>query len=344
MQFTVENVPRDKREVGKYFLTGFILLIVFVYNNTFVPTETKRLEKSNGGTDVVQSKESIPPTVYTKRPESIYKGVLQSKKGDVYRVSFDVRGGNTPQLEVFVRSSIFYETFKVGEVEVESADKAERKEVVFVTPGNFDSIGIRLKKDEGDETRWDSKFAFVSSLSVSRLSITSEGITSLSPTIIGIQGMPFARLEDMGADMLYTFSTRGDITDYQSVFETTDSAAFDGKKKAVVAAKRNGEYFIYKLDMVHPIKKLLIRSIQKGSDENEIRMQYSFDKSSWHTIEYTQNKAESQKFLLSLERNIPKESVVFVKVFYEGEDKKTGTFALEELEVNALVENEEKSF
>lgn len=329
---------------NRYFSIATILSVAFLYNYILVPLETKRLEEVPKDIGVMQSAEPVSPTLYMKRPESVYRGVLQSRRGDVYRVVFDVRGGNNPQLEVSLFSSVFHETVKIGEVEAESSDENERKEIVFTTSGSFDSIIIRLKEGERDETKWDNKFAFIENLSITRLDISPEKMTSLAPVVIGVQGMPFAKLEDLGSEMLYTFSTRSDITDYQGIFEATESAAFDGKKKAVVAAKRKGEYFMYKLDAVHPFKKLLIRAIQKGSDKDEIRLQYSFDKSSWQTVEYTQEDGGSQKFLLFIEQEVPKEKVVYVKVFYEGEDKKTGTFGLEELEVNALVVNEGKSF
>lgn len=342
MQQIVERAQGVSGEKKMYSLAIFVLLIVFLYNDILVPIEMKILEKPAGDASAMSLTESALPTIYTKQPENIYKGVLQSKKGDVYRVTLEARGGNNPQLEVFVHSSIFYETAKVGEIEIESIDNNEHKEIVFSTPGSFDSILIRLKEGEKDETKWDNRFAFIDSLSVARLDIDQGGIASLSPTVTGVQGVSSARLEDMGMDMLYTFSIRGDVTDYQSIFEATNSMIFDSKKKSVAAAKRNGEYFMYKLDMVYPIKRLVIRATQKGSDENEIHLQYSFDKSLWQSIEYSQKHSGSQKFFLSLNREVPREKTVYIKAFYEGEDKKSGTFALEELEVNALVTDYER--
>lgn len=345
MRRIIGGVNRVFKSKNQYFSVTLLLLVAFLYNDILVPRETKRLEKTPENAGIIQSAEPVVPTLYMKRPESIYTGVLQSRKGDVYRVVLDVRGGNNPQLEIFVASSVFHETLKIGEVEeIESIDENEHKEIVFVALGSFDSIIIRLKESERDETKWDSKFAFIDALSITRLDISPEKIASIAPTVTGVQGMPFAKLEDLGTSMLYTFSTRSDITDYQSVFEATDSAAFDGKKEAVAAAKREGEYFMYKFDVVYPLKKLFIRAVQRGFDKDEIRMQYSFDKSSWKTIEYTQANGSSQKFLLSLEEMVPREREVYVKVFYEGENKKTGTFALEKLEVNALVVDEKKSF
>lgn len=342
MQKINECVQKIFNEKKKYLSTIFVLLTAFFYNNIIVPTEIKRVDGKSKNGSAVDS--PGPPTVFGKQPENIYEGVMQSSKGDVYRVAFEARGGNSPQLEIFIHSSNFYETTKVGEVDIESTNETEWKELIFTTPGKYDSIIIRLKESEKDEIKWDNKFVFVDSLSVSRLDINSNDISLLSPTIIDVQGMPFSRLEDMGVERLYTFSIRNDRTDYENIFEATNSVMFDKKKKAVVAAKKNGEYFIYKFDTQYPIKKLSMKALQKGSDEDEIHLQYSFNGTSWKTIEYSQDAGRSQEFFLSIDREIPETKFFFVKASYEGKDKNSGTFALEELEINALVIDNERRF
>lgn len=325
------------KERYRYVWVVFFLMVTVSYNNTatFVKKETPRAAQENGS--FTEPRAAVIPTLYTKQPESLYGGIMQSQKGDVFRVAFEARGGNNPELELLVHSSLFYESVKVGEVEVESTEENEYKEVVFVAPGSYDSIIIRLKGSEHDETSWNSRFAFIEAFSLTKLDIDPGKIAQLSPTVIGFRGLPQSRLEDFGSEMLYTFSTSGDVTDYQSVFDASQSTYFDGKKKAVVAAKRKSEYFVYKLDMMHLLKKLIIKAEQHGSDEDEIHLQYSFDGSSWETIQYVQKAGGSQQFFLSLDFEVPQEKLVFIKVSYEGEDKKTGTFALEELKVNALV-------
>lgn len=338
MRQSIEKIQLTLKKNGRYVGVLLILIGTFLYNDALTPLSKKIMERASDTSQTIPSVAMISPTIHTKQPEKIYEHVMQSKKGDVYRVAFGARGGDNPQVEIFIHSSVFYETIKVGETDVESVDVNEYKEVVFTTPGSFDSIIIKLKEGTRDEGKWSNQFVFTDSFSVSRLDIVPEEISSLAPTIIGIQGLRYARLEDIGRDMLYTFATRSEATDYQDVFEATNSTEFDSKKKSVIAAKRKGEYFMYKFDMMYPITKLVIRATQEGFDEDEIRLQYSFDKSSWRTIEYSQKRSEPQRFLLSLKREIPKEKTVYVKVFYEGEDKKSGTFALKTLSVSALVQ------
>lgn len=324
------------REKHRYIWAMLFLVCTILYNSATLPVKKDAQKTTGENNSFAKSQTMAVPTLYTKQPESVYEGVMQSRKGDVFRVAFEARGGNNPELELFVRSSLFYESVKVGEVIVESTEDNEYEEVVFVTHGDYDSIVIRLKGSESDRENWDNRFVFIDSLSITKLDIDPEKIAQLSPTAIGFRGIPQSRVEDLGSETLYTFALARDIVDYQSVFDASASTYFDGKKKAVVAAKKNTEYFTYKFDVAHPIKRLIIRAEQHGSDENEIRLQYSFDGSLWKTVEYSQKPGKSQRFFLSLDFAVPREKQVFVRISYEGEDKKTGTFALAELRLNAL--------
>lgn len=145
-----------------------------------------------------------------------------------------------------------------------------------------------------------------------------------------------AKLEDLGRNLFYSFSLQEKPVDYTNVFDMSEGVTFDGKKRLVSGRKKNGEFFTYKFDTLYPFRNLTIEARQEGSVPNEIKLEYSFDNSFWKEIPSTQEKSQSPTFFLMLS-NPNNGHVVYVRASFQGEEKKTGLFALDKLSVKASV-------
>lgn len=149
--------------------------------------------------------------------------------------------------------------------------------------------------------------------------------------------LDYARLEDLGKIFSYSFSFQEKNVDFINLFAASQDVQFDSKSKLVKGKRKTGEFFVYKFDTLYPFEQFALKAEQNGDVANEIRLEYSFDNAFWQTIEFTQKKGGSQKFFFSIPGN-NKNSVIYVRVSYNGEEKKTGSFALKSLSVNAAVQ------
>lgn len=145
-----------------------------------------------------------------------------------------------------------------------------------------------------------------------------------------------AKLEDLGKSRLYSFSLEGEPVDYTNIFNASSSVRFDQAKHLVIGSQKNGEYLTYKFDTALPFDQFAIQATQKGNDEKEIKLEFSFDNAFWREIAFVQDKGGPQRFALALPGDL-KMHVVYVRASYNGEDKKSGFFALETLSVNASI-------
>jgi hypothetical protein len=145
-----------------------------------------------------------------------------------------------------------------------------------------------------------------------------------------------ARLEDTGKGYMYFFELQNEEVDYVNLYDASSGIVFDQKKRMVSGKQKNGGFFSYKFDTIYPFDRFVLNATQKGDDEKEIKLEYSFDNTLWKEVSFTQDKGSSQRFSLILPGNRV-EHVVYVRVGYNGEEKKSGFFALEALSVNASV-------
>lgn len=146
----------------------------------------------------------------------------------------------------------------------------------------------------------------------------------------------YAKLEDLGNEFVYSYDFQGNKTDYLNIFSASAGIDFDQEKRLVVGKQKNGAFFEYKFDTVYAFDKLVLEAIQHGNDEKEIKLEYSFDDTFWQEIPFVQEGGGSQKFLLEL-RGDGGHRKLYVRVSYNGIEKKSGFFALNELSVHASV-------
>lgn len=143
-----------------------------------------------------------------------------------------------------------------------------------------------------------------------------------------------ARVEDFGSEMLYTYSLSREVNDFFNLFDTEGSVKFDTKEKIIVGKQQQRTSFTYRFFTVYPFQKFMLAARQADNTENEIKLEYSFDNTFWGEVPFTQKDKEPQVFLLSL-TGTGAERVVYVRASYNGEDKKTGSFGLDQLSVRA---------
>ncbi|MEK9151254.1 MAG: hypothetical protein AAB547_01340 [Patescibacteria group bacterium] len=146
-----------------------------------------------------------------------------------------------------------------------------------------------------------------------------------------------AKFEDLGEKFFYSFSLRGTPLDFANTFDASTSIRYDAKKHLVIGSQKNKEYFIYRFDVPYPFDRFVLEAVQEGDDKKEIKLEYSFDNAFWKEIPFVQASNDAQRFFLTLEGD-GKSRTVYVRASYDGEDKKSGFFALEKLSVNASVQ------
>lgn len=145
-----------------------------------------------------------------------------------------------------------------------------------------------------------------------------------------------ARLEDLGQERSYSFMLHHEGVDYTNLYDASSSIVFDQKKNLILGSQKNGEFFSYKFDTIYPFDQFVLHAVQKGNDEREIKLEYSFDNAFWKEVNFNQEKGGPQRFFLSFPGN-EVDHTVFVRASYNGEDMKSGFFALDELSVNASI-------
>lgn len=144
-----------------------------------------------------------------------------------------------------------------------------------------------------------------------------------------------ARIEDFGGgEMLYSYALSGEKEDYFNLFATEGQVTYDPKKKRVGGAQKQRTSFTYRFFTVYPFERLLLSAKQAGNDEKEVKLEYSLDSAFWQEVPFTQLEKESQLFSLLLS-GTGAERTVYVRITYNGEDKKSGVFGLDRLVVRA---------
>lgn len=146
-----------------------------------------------------------------------------------------------------------------------------------------------------------------------------------------------AKLEDLGKNLVYSFSLQGAPVDFLNIYEASSGISYDERRRLVTGSQKNRQYFVYKFDMPYFFDRFVLEAVQEGNDEREIKLEYSLDNAFWREISFTQETGEPQKFILTLERS-EKSRIVYVRASYNGAEKKSGFFALKALDVKASLE------
>lgn len=143
-----------------------------------------------------------------------------------------------------------------------------------------------------------------------------------------------AKIEDFGDDVVYTYALSGGVNDLFDVFATEGKVKFDAKKKIVTGEQKQRTSFTYRFSTIYPFEKFILSARQSGDGEKEVKLEYSFDNAFWQEVPFTQIEGEPQVFSLILS-GMDSQDTVYVRASYNGEDKKTGSFGLEQLSVRA---------
>lgn len=143
-----------------------------------------------------------------------------------------------------------------------------------------------------------------------------------------------AKLEDFGDEILYSYSLSGGMNDFFDLFDTEGSVKFDAKEKIVVGKQQQRTSFTYRFFTVYPFEKFMLAARQMGDVEKEVKLEYSFDNAFWREVPATQINNEPQVFSLVLS-GTGDQHIVYIRVSYNGEDRKTGSFGLDQLLVRA---------
>jgi hypothetical protein len=143
------------------------------------------------------------------------------------------------------------------------------------------------------------------------------------------------RVEDFGGgEIIYSYSLSGRENDFFNLFNTEGSVKFDKKEKTIAGRQQQRTSFTYRFFTVYPFEKFMLSARQVGDTEKEVKLEYSFDNEFWREVPATQEQGKPQIFSLTLKDSGVKR-VVYVRVSYNGEDKKTGSFGLDQLSVRA---------
>ena len=143
-----------------------------------------------------------------------------------------------------------------------------------------------------------------------------------------------AKVEDFGGEILYSYSLSGEENDFFDLFDTDGSVKFDAKRKTVVGEQKQRTSFTYRFFTVYPFEKFMLAARQAGNSEKEIKLEYSFDNVFWREVPYVQAGNEPQVFSFAIS-GTGNQDTMYIRASYNSEDKKTGTFSLDQLSVRA---------
>lgn len=149
-----------------------------------------------------------------------------------------------------------------------------------------------------------------------------------------------AKLEDFGPFSRYTYSSSQGPSDLMDVYEMSGKINYDEETKAVVGDEATDTSFTYKIDTVRPFTVLRMEASQLGNAKNQIRMEYSYDGSSWTKIDSTQEEKGPQMFDIVLMPNERKQPTIYFRVSYAGGEDDKGAFGLRDFRVTANVTND----
>ena len=143
-----------------------------------------------------------------------------------------------------------------------------------------------------------------------------------------------ARVEDFGGEILYSYTLSKGVNDFFDLFDTEGSVKFDAKKKMIAGRQQQRTSFTYRFFTVYPFERFMLSARQEGDTEKEVKLEYSLDNAFWREVPATQANSEPQVFSLVLS-GTGDQRTVYVRASYNGEDKKTGSFGLDQLSVRA---------
>lgn len=143
-----------------------------------------------------------------------------------------------------------------------------------------------------------------------------------------------AKVEDVGDGVYYDYSLRGNEADFFNIFESGGNVKFDKEEGSLVGEQKKGTFFTYRLAAPLPFGQIAFHARYFANAEEGIKLEYSFDNATWEVIPVTgqeRGSLVSRKVIQATGG----QKIVYVRVSYDGKNKKTGYFSLENLSVDA---------
>lgn len=320
------------RRYSKYILIMVIFSLFTFYNVSVIPKDSPKKSQSSSDT----STDEIIWDITTEKPQITFTNVLQGRSADWYRMSVFTIANSATQIEAMLHS-VFNETVPIGIFNVSASEDLQYHEILFQVPsGTFSDVRFMLRNEDPQET-WSYAGVKLSELTLSRLNVGNRlEADRLTPTLVGgdilLSG---ARIEDFGkGKVFYSYSPKGEVNDSFDLFDTKGGVRFDTKKKIITGECKRGTAFTYRFFTVDPYKTFKLAARQAGDTEKEVKLEYSFDNSFWKEVSFTQEDNEPQIFSLAL-TGTGDQNMVYIRVSYNGENKKMGSYGLNQLLVRA---------
>lgn len=167
----------------RYFFILFIFLTAYFWHQAVAPDQAVKKPESKKEKSVFVFR----PDLTKKTPEKIYENFFESRTNDFFRLGVHVSTKDKEQVEVLARSSL-NEILPISTWTFEPDEKGQYREVVFSTPGRYQDLIIRLKKNsEVSEMEWYDPEVFIKSFDITPLEVqTHFEAVSLAPTFYGI--------------------------------------------------------------------------------------------------------------------------------------------------------------
>jgi hypothetical protein len=164
----------------RHYLPVLVIFFLAVYYHYLI-APTTALEH-----DDVKVATTKQPTLSSRNPEKIYENVFQPQQGDVFRVGVVLQAEKAQTIEVAVHS-IFGDRVTVGELRVEPTRDEVYKELVFVAPGRYQDIALRLTGSLEENGSWRDSSVTVNTIFVSRIEAENLAeVGHLEPTVFGM--------------------------------------------------------------------------------------------------------------------------------------------------------------
>jgi hypothetical protein len=179
----IRTVSALFKKYPQYVFILLIFLIAYSWHQTLTPDQVVKKPESKKE----KSAFVFRPDLTKRNPEKIYEGIFESRINDVFRLGMHASTRDKEQVEVLARSPL-NEIFSIATWTLEPGDKGQYHEIVFSTPGRYQDLIVRLKKDsEESMMEWYDPEIFIKSFDITPLDVRSsfEG-SHLSSTFYGI--------------------------------------------------------------------------------------------------------------------------------------------------------------
>jgi len=146
-----------------------------------------------------------------------------------------------------------------------------------------------------------------------------------------------SRIEDAGQNLIYTYKKEG-TNNMLDIYDSEGKIEYVRDKGVIFVDAMPSNFYIYKVNTVYPFIKMRVQAKQEGIVKDQIRIEYSYDNSNWHPLEYSQNENESQLFNYLIEDNNKLQSLVYIRISYVSGGNNSGeTFGLSSFGITALL-------